>query len=154
MNSYHSTTYQIVFGTKYRKKNMIKKNRRKVYQYIYGICRNHGCFVYRINGVSDHLHIVLSIPPKVAASALIKDLKQYSSRMIKRYNLFPNWGGWQTGYFLGTYAASARKGLITYVINQEIHHGEDENPEAESYQEEMIRLLEENNIEWDEKYLE
>ena len=38
MTSFHSTTYQIVFGTKYRRKSMTKVNRRRLYKYIYGIC--------------------------------------------------------------------------------------------------------------------
>jgi|AntRauTorckE5430_2_1112549.scaffolds.fasta_scaffold04749_1 REP element-mobilizing transposase RayT len=154
MNSYHTTTYQIVFGTKYRRKNMRKKNRRQVYGFIYGICKSHGCFVYRINGVSDHLHIVLSIPPKVRISTLVKEIKQSSSNKIRKEILFDDWAGWQVGYFLASYAAEARGNLINYVINQEIHHGETDGNEKESYRDELIRLLNEHKIPWDEKYLD
>ena len=154
MNTYYSTTYQIVFGTKYRRKNMTRDNRRRVYAYIYGICRNHDCHVYRINGVSDHLHIALSIPPKLAPSKLIRQIKSESSKFIRYNDLFPDWEGWQKGYFLGTYAASARSRLIEYIINQENHHGEVHTPATESYRDELIRLLNEQNIEWDEQFLD
>lgn len=135
---------------------MTKTNRRQVYKYIYKICKEHGCFVYRINGVSDHLHIALSIPPKVAPSRLIKEIKQYSSVMIKQKGLFEEWPGWQIGYFLASYPASARKNLVSYVRNQEVHHGEtgSESTMRHSYRQELIGLLNEHGIDWDEKYLD
>ncbi|WP_026231775.1 IS200/IS605 family transposase [Neolewinella persica] len=154
MNSYHSTTYQIVFGTKYRRKVMTRKNRLKLFKFIYGICKNYECHVYRINGVSDHIHIVLSIPPKVAISALIKEIKSSSSGFIRKERLFKNWMGWQKGYFLGSYAAEARDNLVAYVKKQETHHGEMNELEKESYHDELVRLLGEHHIPWDEVYLE
>ncbi|MCB0741409.1 MAG: transposase, partial [Chitinophagaceae bacterium] len=57
MSTYTQILYQIVFSTKYRKPVLLKENRDKLFQYIAGILKNKNCFLYRINGVEDHLHI-------------------------------------------------------------------------------------------------
>lgn len=133
---------------------MTPENRRIVYAFIFGILKRMGCHVYRINGVSDHLHIVLSIPPKVCIADLIRDIKSKSSLKIRRDRLFADWSGWQRGYFLASYAAESRPALIRYVIKQQKHHGETTAPQAEDYGEELRRLLNEQGINWDEAYLD
>lgn len=126
MKSFHNTIYQIVWGTKYRHKTMTPENRKRLYGYLYTILLKYGCHILCINGVSDHLHIVLSIPPKVTPSKLIQELKQDSSKWAREMKLFPKWGGWQRGYFIATYAYEARRNLIEYVKLQAVHHGEED----------------------------
>jgi len=154
MNAYHTTTYQLVFGTKYRRKNMTKKNRHIVYGKMYFTLKRFGCHVYRINGVADHVHIVMSVPPKVCISDVIREVKSTSSLLIRQKNLFEDWVGWQRGYFLASYSAEARHALIEYVKRQEIHHGECDEPEDEDYRAELRRLLDEQDIPWDEAFLD
>lgn len=160
MNAFHNTTYQIVWGTKHRKKNMLKENRSRLYGYLHAILVTNGCHVIQINGVADHLHIAVSIPPKIAPSKLIQELKQDSSKWIRVNEIFPDWEGWQGGYFLGTYALEARPNLIRYIKRQEIHHGEVPEHagktarETEDYLAELRRLLRLSGIPWEEKYLD
>ncbi|WP_242617450.1 transposase [Cecembia calidifontis] len=54
---------------------------------------NKNCYLYRINGVEDHLHILNAVHPIIAPSSLIKDIKLASSDFIKRENIFPNFKG-------------------------------------------------------------
>ncbi len=154
MNSFHNTTYQIVWGTKYRRKTMTPENRKRLYGYLYVILKKYNCHVLRINGVSDHLHIITSIPPRITPSKLIQELKQDSSKWLREMGLFSNWGGWQKGYFIATYSYDARFDLIEYVKNQATHHGDKEATETEDYRTELKRLLTEAGILWEEKYLD
>jgi hypothetical protein len=34
------------------------------FRYVWGILKNHGCHLYRINGVEDHMHMLISLPPR------------------------------------------------------------------------------------------
>lgn len=148
MSTYTQILYQIVFSTKHRQGTLIKENRPELFKYIWGILKKKKCHLYRINGVEDHLHIVTHIHPMVALGPLVKDIKLASSDYIKEKKLFPDFDGWQDGYGGFTYAFSAKNDLIEYIINQEEHH------RTKTFREELIELLHEHGIAFDEKYLE
>ena len=103
--------------------------------------------MYQIGGVADHLHIITHLHPSIALATLIKDIKLASSDYIKALRLFPLFNGWQVGYAAFTYSFDAKDNLIAYVQNQPEHHKDF------SYKEELIKMLEEFKIEYDEKYL-
>ncbi|MFN4257094.1 MAG: IS200/IS605 family transposase [Saprospiraceae bacterium] len=148
MSTYTQILYQIVFSTKSRKRVLTKENRPELFKYIWGILKNKNCHLYRINGVEDHLHIVTHLHPSVSLASLVKDIKVASSGHIKEAGLFPDFEGWQDGYGAFTYSIEAKDNLINYVKNQEEHH------RTKSFKEELTELLRENQVEFDEKYLE
>jgi len=147
MNTYTQILYQIVFSTNNRERVLVKHNHTELFKYIWGILQKKRCHLYRINGVSDHIHIVTHIHPTVSLSSLVKDIKLSSSNYIKSFNLFPNFSGWQEGYGGFTYSFKEKDHLIEYVKNQEAHH------QKISFCDEFITLLEEHGIEFDERYL-
>jgi REP element-mobilizing transposase RayT len=147
MSTYTQVLYQIVFSTKNREHTLSKPNREELYKYIWGILENKNCHLYRIGGISDHLHIAAHLHPSIALASLVKDIKLASSAHIKAQNLFPLFNGWQVGYGAFTYAFKDKDRLINYIRNQEEHHKE------KPFREELIDLLEEHEIEFDEKYL-
>ena len=105
------------------------------------------CHLYRINGVEDHLHIVLHIHPSIALSSLVKDIKLSTSVHIKKINLFPKFRGWQDGYGAFTYSFKEKNNLVEYVRNQEVHH------KTKTFKEEYIELLKAHGIDFEDKYL-
>ncbi|HXG38544.1 MAG TPA: IS200/IS605 family transposase [Bacteroidota bacterium] len=147
MSTHTQIIYQIVFGTKHRQKTLAADKRDELFRYIAGILKNKKCHLYRINGVDDHLHIVTHLHPSVALADLVKDIKLASSEFIKNDKLFPNFGGWQDGYGAFTYSIEAKDRLIEYVKNQQEHH------RVKTYREEVIELLKEHGVEYDERYL-
>ena len=147
MSTYTQILYQIVFSTKNREKTLQELNRNELFGYIWGILKKKNCHLYRIGGVEDHLHIVTHIHPMIAPSLLIKDIKLASSKLIKQEDLFPSFNGWQDGFGAFTYAYSSKDELIEYVKNQVEHH------KTISFKDEYIKLLNDNGIEFDEKYL-
>lgn len=66
---------------------------------------------------------------------------------MKENGKFPLFEGWQDGYGAFTYSINERDIIIDYVKNQKEHH------KSESFYDEFKRLLRENGIEFDEKYL-
>lgn len=147
MSTYTQILYQIVFSTKKRKPVLIKENRGKLFKVIWRILENRNCHLYRINGVEDHLHIVTHLHPGISLSNLVKDIKLGSNNYIKENRIFPKFNGWQEGYAAFTYSIKEKERLIKYVMNQEEHH------KKMSFREELIALLKEHNIPYDEKYL-
>ncbi len=147
MGSYNQNLYQIVFGTKHRRKTLEANNRPELYKYIAGILAKKKCHLYQIGGIEDHVHIVTHIHPTVALAFLVKDIKIASNEYIKSKNLFPAFDSWQIGYGGFTYAIEAKKNLIRYVQNQVEHH------RKKTFKDEYIELLIEHEVEFDEKYL-
>jgi putative transposase len=147
MNTYTQILYHIVFSPGNHEKTLATENRQQLYKYIWGILKNKKCHLYRIGGMADHIHIVTHLHPTVSLASLVKDIKVASSEYIKDNNLFPMFSGWQDGYGGFTYSFKDKDILIEYVKNQEKHH------ETKSYMEELIELLNEHGIEFDEKYL-
>ncbi|MFA6402937.1 MAG: IS200/IS605 family transposase [Salinivirgaceae bacterium] len=147
MSTYTQILYQIVFSTKNREHTLTENHREDLYKYVWGILKNKNCHLYRIGGVTDHIHIVTHLHPIVSLASLVKDIKLASFEHIKSSQLFQNFNGWQDGYGAFTYSFKDKDRLIEYVKNQEQHH------KTQTFREELIELLNEHGIEFDEKYL-
>lgn len=148
MNAYTKILYQLVFGTRKRQPVLTANNRHRLYGYQTQVLKKRGCFVYALNGVEDHLHVIFELHPTVALSDLVQSLKISSNQFIRTHRLFPEFEGWQQGYGAFTYSPEAKYNLIRYVNNQEAHH------RKQSYQEELIELLKQHGVEYDERYLD
>jgi len=147
MGRHTSMLHQIVYSTKNRNSCLIKEIRQPIFKFIYGILKNKKCHVYRINGVEDHLHILLDIHPTIALSNLVKDLKLGTTDFIKKENLITNFSGWQIGYGAFSYHMDLKDNLIEYIKNQEVHH------KTVTFRGEYIALLKEHGVDFEEKYL-
>ena len=147
MSTFTQILYQIVFSTKNRQRTLTVDERPKLYAYIWGILEKKNCHPYRINGIEDHVHIATHIHPSNALASLVKDIKLASSSFIYDGSLFKHFAGWQDGYAAFTYSYKEKDRLIEYIKNQEKHH------EKLSYRDELICLLKEHGIEFEEKYL-
>jgi len=88
MATFTKIYYHIVFSTKKREKALDKEKREELYKYIWGILKNKKCYLYRINGTSDHLHILLDLHPTISLSDLMKTLKTSTCLWIKEKKIF------------------------------------------------------------------
>jgi putative transposase len=147
MNTYTQILYQIIFTPINRGHVLNSSNRPELYKYIAGIVKNKNCHLYQIGGITDHIHIVSHLHPSVALASLVKDIKVASNEYIKKNRLFPAFEGWQDGYGSFTYSIREKYRLIEYVKNQEVHH------RIKSFREELIELLNEHAIAFDNRYL-
>jgi REP element-mobilizing transposase RayT len=147
MSTYTQIIYQIVFSTKNNENTLHSLHRQKLFHYIWGIVNKKNCHLYQVNGVENHIHILTHIHPSISLATLVKDIKLSSSFYIKEFRLFNDFKGWQNGYGAFTYNIKEKEKLIAYVKNQEKHH------KVRTFIEEYIELLNENNINYDRKYL-
>jgi putative transposase len=97
--------------------------------------------------VEDHVHIFSDIHPSSSLADYVKNIKVASSLWLKESGKFPKFTGWQDGYGAFTYSIREKDMIINYIKNQKEHH------KTETFYDEYKRLLIENGIEFDEKYL-
>lgn len=134
--------HHIVFGTKRRIPSITPEYKRDLYAYIHGIMKEKGCKVHRINGMADHIHILVDVHPTVAVAALVKDIKQWSSHWLKNNPQFPLFSNWGAGYYAVSVGCEALDACRNYIINQEEHHT------ATDLIEEMQRIARINGLTW------
>jgi putative transposase len=91
------------------------------YRTILAKCKAHGVQVLALDGIEDHVHLLVKIPPTITIAKLIADVKGASSYIINRRrpdDIFK----WQDGYGAFTVSKDNLPAAITYIQNQEIHH--------------------------------
>ena len=137
----------IVFSTKNREPVLLKERRKELYKYIWGICKNKKCYLYQINGIEDHIHILVDIASTISISEFVRDLKTNTTRWLKENQIFPDYKGWQGEYAAFTASYEQRDVVIQYIKNQETHH------KHESFVEEMMRFYDKVGIQYEKKYL-
>ncbi len=146
-NTYTQLYIQIVFAVKGRQ-NLIFKNRKdELYKYITGIVTNEGQKLIAINGMSDHIHILLGLKPDKSLSDLVRDIKANSSRFINEKKWIDGKFEWQTGFGAFSYSHSQLTNVINYIQNQEEHH------KKKTFKDEYLTFLKSYNIDYEEKYI-
>ena len=148
MSTYTQILYQIVFGSHDYTPFLTIENENILFPYVTGILKNKSCHSYIVGGASNHIHIITHLHPTVALAFLVKDIKLASHKMIiENSKMFSRFTGWQVGYSSFTYHISSKVKLIRYVENQREHH------KVFSFKEELIELLKEHSVDYNEDYL-
>ena len=137
----------LVFAPKYRERLLQSEIRPEIFSYISAVITNRKHKSIIINGMSDHIHILIGQNPDDKISDLVASIKRSSSTFINRKSWFRREFHWQDGYGAFSYAKPQIKNVYKYIKNQEIHH------RHQTFREEYIGLLRRFNIEYDNRYL-
>ena len=146
-NTYTQIHIQAVFSVQNRNCIITKIWKDDLYKYISGIIRNNGHKLLSINGMPDHIHLLIGLRPTQSISDLLQDIKGNSSKWINEKHLVTGKFSWQEGYGAFSYRKEDIPVLIKYIDNQERHH------QRKSFKEEYLDLLKEFEIEYDDKYV-
>ena len=138
---------QIVFAVKGRENLLSKSIRPRIFEYISGIVSSLKHKSIIVNGYSDHVHILFGLNPAVTISDTVHDIKRGSALFINENKLVQGRFSWQEGYGGFTYSRSQIADVYRYIENQEEHHSKS------SFMKEYILMLEENEIEYDSRFL-
>ena len=117
--------YHIVFTPKYRRKTIYGQYRESIGQIIRQLCNYKGVEIIEEHLMPDHIHLLVSIPPKYSVSQFMGYLKGKSSLMIfdKHANLkykFGNRHFWAEGYYVSTVGLNETT-IKKYIQEQEAH---------------------------------
>lgn len=137
----------IVFSTKDRLPLLHDAVRPRLWDYMGGILRNHGCVPLRVGGMVDHVHVLLKLSKDHTVPDVVRDLKSNSSRWIREtLEGFAHFG-WQQGYAAFSVSVNGLDQVAGYIAHQDAHHAE------KSFQDEFRELLDRIGVEYDERYL-
>ena len=117
--------YHIVFTPKYRRKIIYNQLRVDIQQIIKDLCKWKGIEILEGHMMPDHVHLLLSIPPKYSVSQIMGYLKGKSAMMIfdRHSNLkykFGNRNFWAEGYYVSTVGLNEAT-IAKYIREQDKH---------------------------------
>ena len=114
--------YHVVFAPKYRRMAIYGQIRRDIGQILRKLCEQKGVEIIEAQACPDHIHMLISIPPKYSVSQIMGYLKGKSSLMIfdRHANLKYKYGDrhfWARGYFVDTVGRN-KKQIQEYIKQQ------------------------------------
>jgi putative transposase len=132
----YDTAYHLVWCPKYRKKIFAEDEvRERAEQLIREICEEYVIDVEEMEVAVDHVHILVSFPPKLAIGDVVRIIKSISAREL--FQEFPRikkrlWSGefWEDGYFARTVGDRMTRQIIDKYIK---HHREIEQGSAQLF---------------------
>ena len=116
------TKVYLVFAPKYRRQIIYGKLKADVAQILSTLCKRKGIEIIEAECCTDHVHMLVRIPPKYSVSEIMGYLKGKSSLMIfeKHANLKYRYGNrhfWCRGYYVDTVGKNTKK-IQEYIANQ------------------------------------
>ena len=146
-NTYTQIHIQAVFAVQNRISLINEKWEEELYKYIAGIISNQGHKLLQINGMPDHIHMLIGLRPTQALSDLMKKVKGDSSKWINLKGFVEGKFIWQEGYGAFSYAKSQVSMVIRYIQDQKLQH------KKKTFKEEYLTLLNEFDVDFDERYI-
>ena len=126
-----------IFSTAGRRPLISPEFRDDLFAYLGGIVREMNGTALIINGVVDHVHMLVRVRPVHSAAEIVRVVKANSSRWVRETHS-PRFG-WQTGYGVFSVSESSVTAVTAYIAGQHEHH------KKQSFQEEVRRILEEES---------
>jgi len=139
-HSFYKIWIHIVFGTKNRLPLISSILENPLYGHLHNQLEELECKVEAINGMPDHIHILISMNPKRPIADIIKQLKGASSHWVNQQNIISEKFSWQTGYGVFSVSESQIAKVKAYILNQKKHH------QKTSFKEEYQQFMKIHNI--------
>ena len=114
--------YHIVFAPKFRRKEIYGQLKMEIGAMIRELCRRKEVEIIEAEACRDHIHLLVSIPPKLSIASFMGYLKGKTTLMIfeRHANLKYKYGNrvfWCTGYYVSTVGKN-KKVIESYIKNQ------------------------------------
>jgi putative transposase len=145
--SYTQLYVQLIFAVKFRDACLTKSVRERVFSYIAGIIREMDHKPIIVNGVEDHIHILIGLNTNKSISDTVHTIKRTSSLFINKEKLCLGKFAWQEGYAAYSYSRSQLNNVYNYILNQAEHH------RKVKFRDEYIGFLTKFEVEFDERFL-
>ena len=146
-NTFSQIDIQTVFAVSNRQSLIKPEFKEDLHKYVSGIVRNQGQKLIAINGVADHVHLLIGLRPAMALADLVQEIKADSTNFINKKRWVRGRFSWQEGYGAFSYGHSQLDTIIRYIQNQEKHHS------RRSFKNEYLTLLRKFDIAFEDKYV-
>lgn len=143
---YTSLFFHLVWSTKHRLPQLNAQLRSELFPIMGGILNDLKAHPDTMNGVDDHVHLLVKIPTTVTIADLVRHLKGDSSRKLND-NAGKQVLKWQEKYGAFTVSPGDVERVRAYIRNQDHHH------QKTTFQAEFLGILNDLGIAYDERYL-
>lgn len=146
-HTYAGLTYHLVWSTKERRPFLDADVCTHLAEFIGGVVRKRDGKLLAMGGTANHVHVLLSLPPKTCLSELVRDAKALSSGWLRT-----TWGelnafAWQSGYGAFTVSPTRIERVAAYLRDQQDHH------RKLTFEEELVRLLDAAGVAYDPEFV-
>jgi len=114
--------YHFVWGTRNREPLIAPEWENSLHNAIAAKATDLGAFVHAVGGIEDHVHLVVSVPPKIALSTFIGQVKGNSSHFVNHGLGVDIAFAWQAEYGVVSFGGKRLDVVVRYVKNQRKHH--------------------------------
>ncbi|MBS1913158.1 MAG: IS200/IS605 family transposase [Bacteroidetes bacterium] len=146
-NTYTQIHIHLVFAVADRASLIHSGVKDGLYKYMTGVVQRRGHKLLAINGMPDHVHLLIGLRPEMALSSLVRDVKAFSAKHVNDEHWMRNRFGWQVGYGAFSYSKTQIPSVIRYIERREQHH------RVLTFREEYLELLKRFEVEYDPNYL-
>lgn len=144
-HTYTNLLSHIVFSTQGHLPLITDEIKKELFRYMGGLVKELGGKPIIINGVSDHVHMLILLPPNTCISDAMRFVKANSSRWVKER--FGKKFAWQKGFGAFSVSRSNVDVVAKYIKNQEQHH------KGFDFKSAFVSLLDKNAVDHDKRYL-
>ncbi|MGZ0015172.1 IS200/IS605 family transposase [Yeosuana sp. AK3] len=146
-NTYSEIIIHVVIAVKYKFGKINKKWKEGLIKTIKKVIKKNKHQPIAIDGMADHIHILIEIKPSQSLSDIIDDIKESSAHWINNNNLVKGTFEWQEGFGAFSHHTSQINKVVNYIKNQELQHTK--NP----FRDEYVSFLDVFDMEYDQKYI-
>ena len=118
--------YHVVWSTRDRATAIDDEREDVIRRSIRATCAEHGALVHGIGVMPDHVHLAVSIPPKIAISIFVRQLKGSSSHLVNHteHGFDSGTFAWQAEYGILSFGERSLADVVAYVENQRARHAD------------------------------
>lgn len=123
--SFWKCYYHVIWATCDRAALLTGSVEQLVFDVIRRKSKTLGCPVHAVNGTADHIHVAVSIPPRLAVADWVGQIKGRTAHEVRAFypdEVVPF--SWQTSYGVLTFGAKQLPLVVAYIHNQKQHHSE------------------------------
>jgi len=122
--TYWRLHYPLIWGTHEREPSITPEREKMFYGVLYNKGKELGLKIHAAGNIEDHVHVVVSIPPKLAVADCVRHLKGASAYAINHMDESDGNFKWQEGYGALTVGERSLQTVMEYVLKQKEHHCE------------------------------
>jgi putative transposase len=119
---YSRLFYHMIWGTKNREPLIQTEFKGSLHNVIVAKGKSLGAFVYAVGSIDDHIHLVASVPPRIALADFIGQVKGNSSHWANHELSLSYHFNWQAEYGVVSFGAKQLDMVVKYTKNQRQHH--------------------------------
>ena len=121
-SAFFQLVYHFTWATKNRLPLITPLVEARLYPYIGYKCNELGYQLHAVNGIPDHIHVLVSLTPTILVAEVAKNLKGASSHYINNESGLDEPLYWQDGYGVVSLRESEIPIVVAYIVQQKEHH--------------------------------